>query len=584
LIIDEAHQIPQSVLEEVRLLANFETAQQKLLQILLVGQPELDKKLDSVELRSLKQRIAVRCHLEPLRGEEIRRYIERRLELSGADPQAAAIFPAETARAIESYSSGIPRLINSICDQALTVACARQLRVVPVEIIDEVASRFRLAPTAASRQTEKLFSPVRRLETSAPDRSSESVPAPNVPAVRTPYLDAAIKHLSAASEKPETPSNAPEPSPQVEIRDAFPYQAPRPAQKAIDPDPIRVPLTDFGVQRLKEVAEAVCLQSDVPHVPAAKASLTAPGTVAPPESAWGRPRIAEPISLAPKPQLTTPPPAISQTVASAGPGVAFRSDHILRAARSFQLRRRRLTPALLMSLLIGTAAAAVVAVALPAAVFMARRQRPVTVTHQPSSIVQTSPAEQTAAPLPPASSPLPLDAGGVDSIVPQTVTRPHESAAAAEPEQLTLRRKVVVGTLSKPVFKSPRLSTASEPPPIVGAPAKELALGSGLLDISVPGPEPAEKMGGHLQPPKLVSSSPLVYPPLARTDRLQGLVVIDALVDATGKVTDMTVISGPSGLTGAAMDALRTWKYQPGQLNGQPIAMRTHVSINFNLR
>ena len=72
LIIDEAHQMPRSVLEEIRLLTNFETAQQKLVQIVLVGQPELDKKLDSVELRSLKQRIAVRCQLEPLREEEIR--------------------------------------------------------------------------------------------------------------------------------------------------------------------------------------------------------------------------------------------------------------------------------------------------------------------------------------------------------------------------------------------------------------------------------------------------------------------------------------------------------------------------------
>ena len=94
LIIDEAHQMPRSVLEEIRLLTNFETAQQKLLQIVLVGQPELDKKLDSVELRSLKQRIAVRCRLEPLREEEVRSYIERRLELAGAGAQAAAIFPA----------------------------------------------------------------------------------------------------------------------------------------------------------------------------------------------------------------------------------------------------------------------------------------------------------------------------------------------------------------------------------------------------------------------------------------------------------------------------------------------------------
>ncbi len=106
LVIDEAHQIPASVLEEIRILANFETAQQKLIQILLVGQPELEKKLDSVELRSLKQRIAVRCQLEPLRAEEIRRYIEHRLELAGAESQASTIFPAET---IQSNFTLFPR-------------------------------------------------------------------------------------------------------------------------------------------------------------------------------------------------------------------------------------------------------------------------------------------------------------------------------------------------------------------------------------------------------------------------------------------------------------------------------------------
>src|SRR5215468_2351708 len=111
LIIDEAHEMPRSVLEEVRLLTNFETAQQKLVQIVLVGQPELDKKLDSPELRSLKQRIAVRCRLEALRPEQIRNYIERRLEKAGAGTELAnSLFPVETIKAIYKYSSGLPRL------------------------------------------------------------------------------------------------------------------------------------------------------------------------------------------------------------------------------------------------------------------------------------------------------------------------------------------------------------------------------------------------------------------------------------------------------------------------------------------
>ncbi len=96
LIIDEAHHLSEEILEEVRLLSNLETTDEKLLQIVLVGQPELDEKLDSVDLRQLKQRIALRAHLGPLDAEETREYIERRLQIAGADPGRKPIFSAET--------------------------------------------------------------------------------------------------------------------------------------------------------------------------------------------------------------------------------------------------------------------------------------------------------------------------------------------------------------------------------------------------------------------------------------------------------------------------------------------------------
>jgi general secretion pathway protein A len=180
LIIDEAHQIPRSVLEEIRLLTNFETSQQKLIQIILAGQPELDKKLDSPELRSLKQRIAVRCTLEPLRPEEVRNYIERRLVLAGAEPQAAAsIFPVETVKAIYRYSQGIQRLVNNICDQALVAACTSEIRVVPVEIVDQIAARFRLEPAPGRTPAERPLPPQGQMQgpAGAGPISSQDVPS-----------------------------------------------------------------------------------------------------------------------------------------------------------------------------------------------------------------------------------------------------------------------------------------------------------------------------------------------------------------------------------------------------------------------
>ena len=144
LILDEAHHLSADILEEVRLLTNLETAEDKLLQIVLVGQPELEEKLDSVELRQLKQRIALRARLDPLDLEATKGYIERRLQIASAAPQADALFPEQTIRAVYRHSRGFPRLINTICENALVVAYARQIRSVTPDIIEDVATEFRL--------------------------------------------------------------------------------------------------------------------------------------------------------------------------------------------------------------------------------------------------------------------------------------------------------------------------------------------------------------------------------------------------------------------------------------------------------
>jgi general secretion pathway protein A len=143
LVVDEAHHLATDVLEEIRLLTNLETAEEKLLQILLVGQPELDDKLDSRDLRQLKQRIVLRTQLTPLNLEETKGYIYRRMQLAGSsDPDL--VFPADTVSAIHQYSQGIPRLINTLCEGALIGAYAGQTRIVVPEIIDEIARELRL--------------------------------------------------------------------------------------------------------------------------------------------------------------------------------------------------------------------------------------------------------------------------------------------------------------------------------------------------------------------------------------------------------------------------------------------------------
>ncbi len=143
LVVDEAHHLSAEVLEEVRLLTNLETPQEKLLQILLAGQPELDEKLDSTNLRQLKQRIALRSRLAALLLEETRGYVYCRLQLAGS-PNPSELFPIDTILELHRQSRGFPRLVNTLCENALIHGYARQARSITPEIITEIAADFRL--------------------------------------------------------------------------------------------------------------------------------------------------------------------------------------------------------------------------------------------------------------------------------------------------------------------------------------------------------------------------------------------------------------------------------------------------------
>lgn len=139
LIVDEAQLLSCELLEEIRLLTNLETTKHKLLQIVLVGQPELEQKLDSYQLRQLKQRIGLRCSLKPLEINELKDYVHRRLQLAGANSHSATIFPDETIASIQNASRGIPRLVNTVCENCLLLGFGHNLRQITPDIVEEVA-------------------------------------------------------------------------------------------------------------------------------------------------------------------------------------------------------------------------------------------------------------------------------------------------------------------------------------------------------------------------------------------------------------------------------------------------------------
>jgi type II secretory pathway predicted ATPase ExeA len=156
LIVDEAQGLGQELLEEIRLLLNFETYTEKQLQIILAGQPELRQVLNDPALRQLKQRISLRCEIKPLRADEVPVYIRARLKTAGAT--RLDLFTAEAVALIHRASEGIPRLINNVCDNALLNGFAVGAKQITEKIVGEVVEELDLLrPSIEADETEALL-------------------------------------------------------------------------------------------------------------------------------------------------------------------------------------------------------------------------------------------------------------------------------------------------------------------------------------------------------------------------------------------------------------------------------------------
>lgn len=149
LIVDEVQNLDWEVLEEIRLLGNLENRRGKLLQIVLAGQPEFDRKLDAPNLRQLKQRIVLRYNLSPFGYDDTARYIDSRFTTAGMPNQK--VFPPEVVMEIHRRSQGIPRVINAICDNLLLIAFADASKVATMDMLDEVTTDMRLEVNSQDR-------------------------------------------------------------------------------------------------------------------------------------------------------------------------------------------------------------------------------------------------------------------------------------------------------------------------------------------------------------------------------------------------------------------------------------------------
>jgi general secretion pathway protein A len=524
LIIDEAHQVPLSVLEEIRLLTNFETAQEKLLQVLLVGQPELDEKLDSFELRQLKQRVAIRCQLEPLCEEETGLYIERRLTLAGVKSQATTIFPAETVGAIYRYSSGVPRLVNSICEQALVAAYARQIPDVSVEIIDEVASYFRLEPAANLGRTQKLPSLAEHWASLVPKISWQSEPVAHAPAPIAPnpeLLSSPVKTLTAPS-TPATPASKPEPS-----------------------------FTSIGSQEDAQRAASATTVTNASTIETYTQSLATNGP------RRGMPAHAEKSS---KPwqngRLLAAGVALLSVLAGGGIFL-FRSGAIGNAAGN---------PAPELA-------------APPAATNLGENSAPQlaepTKQFNPSKRRPASESTATNAEVPEATEPFDREQSRLRPAAERSlpiVTADLFESLNAHPTS----------------HHAEAYETRTAPDPVAASSSDHSVLAAIVSPSDLAAPPLPESttdrplhLGGQIRQPRLLSSVIPTFPAAAPQAYIQGDVVVQTVIDERGRVTDMQIVSGPPLLRSAALDALRHWRYEPETLNGEPISVQMRVTIRF---
>lgn len=179
LIVDEAQNLSSDLLEEIRLLTNLETSSEKLLQIVLAGQPELDVQLRQPGLRQLRQRIMFRCRTFPLSFEDLQLYIQERVRVAGGDGEP--IFEPAAIDAIFRYSQGVPRVVNLLCEHSLITAYAEQSRPVREAIVEGVAQEFELdelPPLVAESKMQSSIASIARKAAAGADLTVKVEPLP----------------------------------------------------------------------------------------------------------------------------------------------------------------------------------------------------------------------------------------------------------------------------------------------------------------------------------------------------------------------------------------------------------------------
>ncbi len=502
--IDEAQNLSESALETVRLLSNFETPSSKLTQIVLAGQPQLADKLARPELRQLCQRISIVSRLGPLTPAETSVYIDQRLQTAGY--KGGHLFTSEARTTIAAWSEGIPRKINNLCFNALTLGYALGRKEIDCPIVQEAANDLEMKPFVLEQHD-------------APDLGKLTALQGSMKSPVNVIDQVAVKSLQGAPMSPGTRETA--------IATAEKPARPQPLTSTPASIPACRPAsTPASIQ----VAFATC--SEVPAV------------VASPDAFWSSGSPTEPIV-----------PAAEATPKSTVPPMGARLE---RASRRMIL----------------VASAVVVFLAVGAAGFVSLYRT----NAQPPAITWTNPVGVT--------SPVSIATSTVQRV--RSKTNHNPIAFASQPtSQAPLARKpawpykILIIAPTAATRRSTATIGRDEPPDLTGVASNASAdTIQGVLPPSaniLPAPPLTSEetalvqVGGRVEEPQLVSKVLPNYPLAAKQIGLEGKVVISAVIDTNGNVTNMKVVSGPELLQGVALDSVRKWKYKPSYLDNKPV-------------
>ena len=474
--IDEAQNLGESVLETIRLLSDFETPHSKLMQIVLTGQPQLADTLARPALAQLRQRISILSRLHPFTPAEVDAYVNHRLKVAG--DESGHLFTPEARVMIAAKSKGVPRNINNLCFNSLSLGYALGKKEIDSSLIVEVADDLEMSPLG-SKQHDGAFPDLLQ-----PGRVTVSQ---------------AVKQVSRMSTASQPTILTPEPA--------------KPGS-AVDLQ-LRGSARVEVVDDLSRDAEVSVSDSLPVGSQGSRASVVG----------CGRKQASRAMMLV---------------------GAALVVLFVAGAAGAFFLHRGSMQHPVTN----------LVQIAPPVSIAANTVQRERSASNRRSVASQLTSQEPTAR--------KPAWAGKILIIAPVAAT-PRSTATIGRdaPPDLT--------------------SEASDAPgdAIQGV----LPWSSHILPALAPASEPTAPVlvGGSVKEPQLVSKILPNYPPAAKKMGLEGNVVIDAVIDTTGNVTNMKVVSGPPLLQPATLDSVRKWKFQPAYLDDKSVARKTLITVEFRL-